>query len=1078
MNRSLETSDRIRVFVVGSSEMIRAATATLEETALSVVGTVPSRSEFDPGSIDAVDCLLTDDRDVLSAVGNAVPAVYAVDPMDLDGPVLDRHLDNGMTEVLTVESGTVPSLLEHRIRTAIELDAGRTPEERDTNRTPGERDTNRDPEERDTNRGSDDRRTLPRGLLAHSSDTLLVVDDSFRIAAAVPSEEWNGPAETEELVGRRFVDMVHPEDRASVSRTLESLREGDPGSTATIEYRFQHDDGWWVHAATLTNRLDDESISGIVASIRDATAYHHVVRELDKSFDRVTDAFYALDSEWKFTYVNDRAIGDIDLDRDELLGRDILAVFPGLEGSPFESAAIEAVDTQEPKTVEAYFEPYDAWIDARIYPSPSGISVYWRDVTDRIERERKLDQRTERLEVLIENVPVALFVLDSDGTFTFAEGRAFEHLGVDTDDIVGESAFSALEDYPAVRADFRAALDGQTIHAQRRVADRMLEAWCRPISTDGDVDRVIGIAVDITDRTQYQETLSALHDATSHLLSVESKQAACEYVVDVAFDVLGLEGVIVYRFDEQHNELIPAAHSPGLEEITGVPPRLRPHDDSITWETFVSRSPAVFDDVRTSETVYNEATNVRSGLYVPFGEHGVLVAVSTAVGQFDQDTVDLAQLFATTAEATFDRIGRTQRLHDREHELERQNEHLERLNETNRIRQDIEQHLLMADSREEIERGICTRLADLEACSMAWIGTPDPSGNRLEVRESAGRDRGYLSSITVTTVDDSAAEPAGRAARTGESTYVQNVADSIHDGSWRAQALSENYQSVFAVPLVYDGFLYGVLSLYGDDPDAFDELFRSTLVDLSETIAYTIDAVKRKTALIGDEVTEIKLAIEDDSALVELSNYLDARVSLEGMTPRDDGTVAFVSVTDAVDGETVPAAVNEIGDVVDASVLGVDGEETLLQLELSTPFLGSVVTDHGGMVREFVCENREAWAVIHVPSAVDVREVISTLNRRGVGASMIARREQSRDDLVALDASSRNALLDRLTDRQREVVQTAYHSGFFEWPRRTTGEDIAISLDISSPAFHKHVRSTEKKLFEALFDEGLPPEGG
>ncbi|RQG96924.1 GAF domain-containing protein, partial [Natrarchaeobius oligotrophus] len=913
-----------------------------------------------------------------------------------------------------------------------------------------------------------------RTLLGHSSDAIVVLDDEYRITATGPTVESAGPYGDEKRDGARVLDPIHSDDQSRVLDALDSLRDGQEDAT-TVEYRCRRDDRWRVYEATFTDRFGDGVVEGIVGSIRDVTASRQVERELEESLERVTDAFFALDTEWRFTYLNDQAVEDVDLDRSDLLGRSILEVFPTLEDSVFHRESVEALETQTHRTVEGYFEPYDAWIEARIYPSPTGISVYWRDVTERIEREWKLDERTERLEALIENVPVGLFALDADGTITFAEGRALENLAVDLDGLAGESIATVFDDQPAIRADLRASLEGYPIHTQRRLKDRVFEAWSRPITTAGTVERTIGIAVDVTDRVHYQETLNALHEATSHLLTVESKADACEYIVDVAADVLDLEAV-VYRFDERDNELVPAAHSPGIEQMAGSPPRLRPRDGSITWNSFVSDSPRAFDDVRRSEHVYNEDTNVRSGLYVPLGEHGVLVAASTETGQFDENTAELAQLFATTAEAALDRIGRTQRLHDRERELKRQNAHLERLNETNEVRQEIEQLLLMADSRDEIERGICERVTDLEACSMAWIGDPDPSGNQLEPRCSAGREHGYLESVAVTTVDDSAAEPAGRAARGREPVSVENVADSVHDGAWRADALSRNFQSVFAVPLIYDGFLYGVLSIYGDEPDAFDDLLRSTLAELGETIAHTIDAVKRKTALLGDEVTEIELEIGGDSILTQLSDRLDAQVAFEGSTPRDDVTIVFASVDESIPADGSGLELDDVDGIVAGSIIETD-DRTLIQLEVTRPFLDSIVTVHGGTIREFVATNGTASAVVDVPTTVDIREVVSTLNRRGITATLVARREQTDDDVPALDGSTRSRLLERLTERQREVVQTAYHSGFFEWPRRTTGEEIADSLDISPPAFHKHVRFSEQKLFDTIFESGSSADG-
>ncbi|RQG86160.1 PAS domain S-box protein [Natrarchaeobius halalkaliphilus] len=1057
MDGSLEALDTspLRVLVVGSPGWGRTTTAALEESPLGIEGPVSSRTDWDRDSLDsrepgAIDCLLTDDRDVLSSVEDRCPVVYVTGDADLDcdGSSVEQLLEDGATDVVFAETDS-QAVLEHRIRRTVEFASTRSAD------------------------GPESKRY--RKLLEHASDTVIVLDERYRITTITPNSESSDGEDLRSHRAKSFLDTIHPDDRTVVLDALDTLSAEAYGSTTTVEYSHRHDDGSRICEATFTNCLGDGVLDGIVGSVRDVTAYHRVERELDESLQRVTDAFFALDPEWRFTYLNDRALEGLAVDRSKLVGRSVLEIFPELEGSVFHHAAIDAMDHQESRTVEGYFEPYDSWIEARIYPSPTGVSVYWRDVTDRIEREWTLNERTERLKTLIENVPVVLFDLDSDGTFTFAEGRALEDLEIDSSEVVGNSISDILSEYSRVEADLRASLEGYPVYEQWRICGRAFEAWCRPIVRDGTIERVTGIAVDVTDRAQYRDALSALHDATNHLLTVESKEAACEYIVDVASGVLDLEG-IVYRFDDQQNELIPAAYSPGLAELVGSPPDLRPRDDSITWETFVSRTPVMYDDVRESERVYNSQTDVRSGLYVPLGEHGVFVAASPVDGAFDEQIAELAQLFATTAEAALDRIGRTQRLHDRERELKRQNRYLERLNETNEVRQEIGQHLLMADSRAEIERKICERFVDLDACSMAWLGEPNPSGNRLESRTSAGRDHGYLEAITVTTADDSATEPTGRAARTGEAVYVENVAGSVHDGSWRAQALSRNFQSVYAVPLVYDGFLYGVLSLYGEESNAFDSVFRSTLADQAETIAYTIDAVKRKTALLGDEVTELELEIDRQSILLELSEHLDERIVFEGSTTRDEVTIVFVSLEEPIDEAILDDELEDMEGIVDVSIIEND-ERTLLQLVTEDPVLDSIVTAHGGTVREFVAGNGTAWATIDIPGTVDVREVVSTINRRGIPATMVARREQSTDDRPTLDASSRTRLLDLLTERQREVVQTAYHGGFFEWPRRTTGEEIAASLDISSPAFHRHVRSTEQKLLETLFDDRLEERG-
>ncbi|WP_223302167.1 helix-turn-helix domain-containing protein [Haladaptatus sp. R4] len=61
-------------------------------------------------------------------------------------------------------------------------------------------------------------------------------------------------------------------------------------------------------------------------------------------------------------------------------------------------------------------------------------------------------------------------------------------------------------------------------------------------------------------------------------------------------------------------------------------------------------------------------------------------------------------------------------------------------------------------------------------------------------------------------------------------------------------------------------------------------------------------------------------------------------------------------------------------------------------------------------------------------------------------------------------------LAESLTDRQRTALETAYLAGFFEWPRNSTGEEVAELLDVSAPTFHQHLRHAQSKLLKTFFD--------
>jgi signal transduction histidine kinase len=115
--------------------------------------------------------------------------------------------------------------------------------------------------------------------------------------------------------------------------------------------------------------------------------------------DRMTDALFGLDTDWEFTYLNERArvivceaIGE-EYTVAELVGRNIWEEIPEAVGTPFEEQYRDAMRTQEPAVFEEYYEPLDVWLEVRVYPSESGLSIYVQDITLRRRQRAELEER-------------------------------------------------------------------------------------------------------------------------------------------------------------------------------------------------------------------------------------------------------------------------------------------------------------------------------------------------------------------------------------------------------------------------------------------------------------------------------------------------------------------------------------------------------------------------------------------------------------------------------------------------------------------------------------------------------------
>ena len=120
--------------------------------------------------------------------------------------------------------------------------------------------------------------------------------------------------------------------------------------------------------------------------------------ELSTVLERVTSAFFALDDRWRFTYLNESAEDLIDVDADAVGGESLWEVFPEAVGTTFEREYRRAMAEQEHVSFESHYPPLDTWFEVDAYPSESGLSVYFRDVTERKTRERELERQRDALE--------------------------------------------------------------------------------------------------------------------------------------------------------------------------------------------------------------------------------------------------------------------------------------------------------------------------------------------------------------------------------------------------------------------------------------------------------------------------------------------------------------------------------------------------------------------------------------------------------------------------------------------------------------------------------------------------------
>ncbi len=127
-----------------------------------------------------------------------------------------------------------------------------------------------------------------------------------------------------------------------------------------------------------------------------------MVRKMTDILEKTSDGFFAVDRDWKFTFVNRQAERLLERRREDLIGKDVWMEFPQFKRDAFEKNYRRAMSEQVAVEFEASDSNGQVWFELLAYPSGGGVSVFLRDVTDRKrgEEERLTTSKLESLGTL------------------------------------------------------------------------------------------------------------------------------------------------------------------------------------------------------------------------------------------------------------------------------------------------------------------------------------------------------------------------------------------------------------------------------------------------------------------------------------------------------------------------------------------------------------------------------------------------------------------------------------------------------------------------------------------------------
>ncbi|ELY98500.1 PAS domain-containing sensor histidine kinase [Natrialba asiatica] len=334
-----------------------------------------------------------------------------------------------------------------------------------------------------------------------------------------------------EIIGKHFSTFYTAEDRETnvPERNLEAAIEN--GSVEDEGWRIRKDGTrFWANVTITPDWDEDGTHQGYLKVTRDMTDRRkremELKSELQRIFDRISDALYAVDEEFRFTLVNERAEELLGYPEADLLGEKLWDVFPSsAEIDEVWDAFHTARDEQVATSYELYYDHLGFWVEANLYPSETGISVYFRDVTERKRREQALEESEQRYRTIAEYFPDGIITLyDHNLDYTLAAGQGFEKVDEEPSDVEGANFYDAwsAETRDNLEPILRAALNGERRSVELWHDGREWVVYAVPVTdNEGNVFAGVTMAHDITERKENQrkleETITQLEESNKRL---------------------------------------------------------------------------------------------------------------------------------------------------------------------------------------------------------------------------------------------------------------------------------------------------------------------------------------------------------------------------------------------------------------------------------------------------------------------------------------------------------------------------------------------------------------------------------
>ncbi|KXB07209.1 hypothetical protein AKJ51_01855 [candidate division MSBL1 archaeon SCGC-AAA382A20] len=421
-------------------------------------------------------------------------------------------------------------------------------------------------------------------------------------------------------------------------------------------------------------RDDDGETIGILSSGRDITERKKAEERFRSFFMNAGDAIFITDFNGDIMEANPAAADQTGYSHDELVEMNIVDDLRASVGKR-ENERGEVIEKDEIVRFEETKKRKDGseyetevMLTLLDYKGEEAVLSINRDITER----KKAEENLKRYKKAVQSSGDSIYMIDRDHRYVFANGEHISRLLDDgkipsrnKDEVVGRkyAEIHSDEETDALKDNVGRVLEkGKPVTKEYEfnTVDRWSSRTYSPVKDreSGEIEGVIVVSEDITERKKAEEKVRELHETAYKLEGVGSKDEICQIAVDAAEEILEFSFCSIDLLEEGGKLVVKAVST---EVGSGDYWEKYPEEAGIAGETLLNNESYLVDDLHTKEDAEPVKEEYRSAISVPIKDKGVFQAISTETRHFDERDLELAELLMDHVSEALERVQTAER---------------------------------------------------------------------------------------------------------------------------------------------------------------------------------------------------------------------------------------------------------------------------------------------------------------------------------------------------------------------------------------------------------------------------------